>query len=205
MRKFSPALVVGDENPIRQARGWRETVAKKLKVPFWTVDADVIVPSKLLEKEQYAAFIIRPRLQAHLKQFLVRFRESEGEGRMDQTAQPERRCACINLADLTEGWDLDRSVAAVAQWKGGSREAIRLLKELVQGKLANYIQDRNHPEREGTSRLSPYLHFGHISPITVALAVEKADVPRPVKDAFLNQVIAWRELSVNLVHFNPEL
>jgi len=43
-----PALVVGDENPIRQARAWRETVAKKLKVPLWTVDADVIVPSKLL-------------------------------------------------------------------------------------------------------------------------------------------------------------
>ena len=74
-----PALVVGDENPIRQARGWRETVVKKLRIPLWTVDADVIVPSKLLEKEQYAAFIIRPRLQAQLKQFLVAIGEPKGE------------------------------------------------------------------------------------------------------------------------------
>src|SRR5690349_11200868 len=44
--EVSPALVVGDENPIRQAEGWRKTVARKLKVPLWTVDADVIVPTR---------------------------------------------------------------------------------------------------------------------------------------------------------------
>jgi deoxyribodipyrimidine photo-lyase len=198
-----PALVVGDENPIRQARGWRETVAKKLRVPLWTVDADVIVPSKLLEKEQYAAFIIWPRLQEHLKQFLVPSTNPKAKVAWTKPRNVKGCTPDINVDDLTQGWDLDRSVEAVAQWKGGSREAIRLLKGLVQGKLANYEQDRNRPERDGTSRLSPYLHFGHISPITVALAVEKADVLRPVKDAFLNQVIAWRELSVNLVHFNP--
>jgi len=198
-----PALVVGDENPIRQARAWRETVAKKLKVPLWTVDADVIVPSKLLEKEQYAAFIIRPRLQTHLKQFLAH--SANPKAKIAWTKPRNVKCISpgIELSELTKGWNIDRSVEPVAQWKGGSREGIRLLKEFGQHKLANYIQDCNHPEREGTSRLSPYLHFGHISPITVALAVEEADVPRPVKDAFLNQVIRWRELSVNLVHFNP--
>src|SRR5512141_2771575 len=45
------ALVVGDENPLREPGAWREKAAKKLKVPLWTVDADVIVPSKLLLKE----------------------------------------------------------------------------------------------------------------------------------------------------------
>ena len=201
--EMRPALVVGDENPIRQARGWRETVAKKLKVPLWTVDADVIVPSKLLEKEQYAAFIIRPRLQARVKEFLIA--SANPKAKVAWTKPPGLKVVApdIDLADLTEGWDIDRSVQPVAQWKGGSREAKRLLRGFVQRKLSNYIQDRNHPEREGTSRLSPYLHFGHISPITIALAIEKADLPRTAKDAFLNQVITWRELSVNLVHFNP--
>jgi len=55
----------------------------------------------------------------------------------------------------------------------------------------------------GTSRLSPYLHFGHISSITVALAVENADAPKAEKEAFLDQLITWRELAVNLVRFNP--
>lgn len=44
------ALVVGDENPLREPEAWRLAAAKRLKVPLWTVDADVIVPSKLLEK-----------------------------------------------------------------------------------------------------------------------------------------------------------
>src|SRR5215469_14576686 len=69
--QINPSLVVGDENPIRQDAGWRDTVAEKLKLPLWTVDGDVIVPSKLLEKAQYAAHTIRPRIQARLKQFLV--------------------------------------------------------------------------------------------------------------------------------------
>lgn len=69
--EVKPALVVGDENPMREPEGWRRTAAKKLKSPFWTVDADVIVPSKLLEKAQYAAHTIRPRLQPHLKIYLV--------------------------------------------------------------------------------------------------------------------------------------
>ena len=64
--QVKPSLVVGDENPMREPESWRRTVTKKLKRPLWTVDADVIVPSKLLEKQQYAAHIIRPRLQAQL-------------------------------------------------------------------------------------------------------------------------------------------
>src|SRR5581483_8530099 len=64
------SLVVGDENPMREPCHWRELATKKLKIPLWTVDADVIVPSKLLEKEQYAARIIRPRLKKRLSEFL---------------------------------------------------------------------------------------------------------------------------------------
>ena len=195
-----PALVVGDENPIRQARAWREIVARKLKLPLWTVDADVIVPSRLLEKEQYAAFIVQPRLQAHLKTFLV---ASGNPKARVAWSKPRNMKVSTPDCDLTEGWDIDRSVEPVAEWKGGSCEGLRQLKEFVQHKLPNYIQDRNHPERDGTSRLSPYLHFGHISSTTVALAVQKADVSQSTKDAFLKQVIIWRELSANLVHFNP--
>ena len=198
-----PALVVGDENPIRQAEGWRHTVTKKLKVPLWTVDADVIVPTKLLEKEQYAAFIIRRRLQARLEEFLVapsnpKAKISWTKPRGLQALRPD-----VSLAELTEGWKIDRSVQPAAAWKGGSREALRQLKKFVKDKVAEYPRDRNHPETEGTSSLSPYLHFGHMSPITVALAVREANAPKQSKDAFLDQVITWRELSINMVHFNP--
>jgi deoxyribodipyrimidine photo-lyase len=195
------SLVVGDENPLREPETWRRQAARKLRVPLWTVDADVIVPSRLLEKAQYASHIIRPRLQAQLARFLaapknpsacVAWKKSKGP----QSLHPD--------FDITEGWQIDRSVAPVSQYRGGNKEALRLLDEFIQNKLPGYGTGRNKPEIEHTSRLSPYLHFGHIGPLTVALAVQKSDAPKADKEAFLNQVITWRELSVNLVRFNAD-
>ncbi len=198
--EVEPALVVGDENPMREPEAWRQKAAKKLRVPLWTVDADVIVPSKLLEKAQYAAHIIRPRLQALLKAYL---RASVNpHARVPWKEQKHIHSLALS-ADVTEGWKLDRSVFPVAQWRGGSREGQRILSDFVKNKLRGYATKRNKPEIDNTSRLSPYLHFGHISPVTVALAVEGADAPSADKKAFVDQVITWRELAINLVRFNP--
>ena len=59
------------------------------------------------------------------------------------------------------------------------------------------------PDRQGTSRMSPYLHFGHISPVTIALAVRAARAPEEAKQKYLDQLITWRELAINFVHFQP--
>jgi len=199
--EVKPALVVGDENPMREPEGWRQTATKKLKVPLWTVDADVIVPSKLLEKAQYAAHTIRPRLQALLKDYLV---HSENP----RARIPWKHSPCLVTlqadVDVTEHWKLDRSVAPVSEWRGGSRGGHRLLKLFIERKLRGYSTQRNKPEIDGTSRLSPYLHFGHISPIAVALAVQESGAPNVDKETFLNQVIIWRELSINFVRFNRD-
>jgi len=194
-----PALVVCDENPIRQAEGWRKTVARKLKVPLWTVDADVIVPSRLLEKEQYAAHIIRPRLLSRLNEFLVAPKNPNAK---HSWKAPQSLQSLQFDANLTEGWDIERSVEPTSTFKGGTNEALKLLKTFTREKLGEYSKDRNHPEKGGTSRLSPYLHFGHIGPLTVALAVQRSNAPQAQKDSFLNQIVVWRELSINLAHFN---
>jgi len=65
-----PCLVIGDEDPLRRAERGRSRVERILSVPFWTVDADVIVPSRLLGKEHFAARTIRPKIHALLPQFL---------------------------------------------------------------------------------------------------------------------------------------
>jgi deoxyribodipyrimidine photo-lyase len=195
------ALVVGDENPMCRPEKWRTIAAGRLQVPLWTVDADVIVPSKLLEKAQYAAHTIRPRLQAHLKTYLLPAQCVEARVRWKM---PVRLRSLDAEVDITRGWRLNRSVSPASQWLGGTGEAFRLLREFITHKLHGYSTRRNKPEIDHTSRLSPYLHFGHISPITVALAVENSDAPHSDKEAFLNQVIVWRELAVNLVRFHPE-
>lgn len=199
--EVKPALVIGDENPMREPNHWRNVAAKKLRVPLWTVDSDVIVPSKLLEKAQYAAHIIRSRLQAQLEKFLIPSRNPHAHVAWKKPA----RLASLNSdAHITENWPLDRSVSPVSHWRGGTTAAHRLLKEFIKHKLRNYGTLRNKPELDHTSRLSPCLHFGHISPITIALAIEKADAPRADKESFLNELFIWRELAINLVHFHPD-
>jgi deoxyribodipyrimidine photo-lyase len=191
-------LVIADENAMREPERWRRTAAKKLKVPLWTVDADVIVPSKLLEKAQYAAHIIRPRLQMHLKTFLV----LSTNPRAHTPGKKPKGLASLDFdVDVTQGGKLDRSIGPVSSGRGGTQEAHRLLNQFVAHRLPGYGTQRNKPEMDHTSRLSPCLHFGHISPVTIAWAVQKAAVPKADKEAFLNQIITWRELSINLVRF----
>ena len=196
-----PALVVGDENPMREPEQWRAKVADRLRIPFWTVDADVIVPSKLLMKDQYGAYTARPVIRRLLPEFL----QPVGNTRAKIEWKPTGRLKSLPTdVDITEGWKLDRSVQPVSEITGGTHEALKRLKSFIRNELANYPVDRNKPEREGTSRLSAYLHFGHIGPHTVALAVQKADAPKAAKEAYLEQLIVRRELAINFVHFNPD-
>ena len=196
------SIVIGDENPLREPDHWREVAAKRLKNPLWTVDADVIVPSKLLEKEQYAARTIRPRLEQRFEEFLRP--ERNPKAKVEWQRPPGLHALPDDGShDITAEWTkLDRSVAPVDSFLGGTAEGLKLLREFVTHKLAHYPDRHGQPEVDGTSRLSPYLHFGHISPITVALAVEDADAPRAAKDDYLDELITWRELAVNFAHFN---
>jgi deoxyribodipyrimidine photo-lyase len=194
------ALVVGDENPLREPERWRRDAAEKLRVPFWTVDADVVVPSAMLEKEQYAARTIRPRLRPHIPRFL----EPQVEPRARVPWRGDARTAGLPPdAATVDALAVDDSAGRVPGFRGGPGAARRALARFVKERLRGYAEGRNHPELDATSQLSPYLHFGHIGPRDVARAVRDADAPREDRDAFLEEFIVRRELAVNFVRFNP--
>jgi len=203
------AMVVGDENPMRAPEQWRVMIANALgrqKIPFWTVDADVVVPSKLLEKAQFSAAVARPRLYRALPEFLRPYANPHAE---HAWKQPQGLFADDVRADITRGWqDFDRSVAPVEAWRGGYRAATARLRHFCETLLASYDRDRNHPETDGSSKMSPWLHFGHIGPLTIALAVEAAVKANPAlqaaRDSYVNELIVWRELAVNFVRYQPE-
>ena len=198
--EIHPCLVVGDENPLREPEQWRRHAAERLRVPFWTVDADVIVPSALLKKEQYGARTIRPRIRALLPEFLT----PPGNPKARIPWQPSERFESNAIDnDLLAGFPIDTSVQPVTNFHGGTRAAERILSRFLRERLEGYDEGRNHPDRDCTSQLSPYLHFGHIGPHTVALAVKNAEAPRADREAFLEQFIVRRELAINFVKFNP--
>ena len=105
---------------------------------------------------------------------------------------------------MTRDWpDLDRSVGATPELRGGTHEGLRRLNLFVTKMLRDYERTRNQPEVDGTSGMSPYLHYGHVGPQTIALAVQaaaEADASlKSAKDSYFNELIAWRELAVNFV------
>jgi deoxyribodipyrimidine photo-lyase len=196
-----PAIVVGDENPLRQTEGWRGKVGDDLRVPLWTVDADVVVPVKLQHKEHYAARTIRPRLLEHLDEFLI---ASKDPAATIPWRAPRGLTSLAPSLRLLSGLPIDTSVSAVTTFRGGTSEARRHLRAFVRTHLDGYDRDRNHPERPGTSQLSPYLHFGHIGPREVGVAVRDSGGEPGAVAAFLEQLIVRRELAVNFVTFNDK-
>ncbi len=191
------ALLVTDENRLRGPEHRVQRVVRKLRIPVWSVDADVVVPSRLIEKAQYAARIMRPKLLNFREEFLVRLSNPSARitwKRQVESLSPSHECL--------QGLTINDSVQPVSGVRGGTREAAKLLREFVGKKLSAYPEQRNHPEIDGTTRLSPYLHFGQISPVRIALEVMNSAAPRSAKDHFLDQLITWRELSVNFVRFN---
>jgi deoxyribodipyrimidine photo-lyase len=105
---------------------------------------------------------------------------------------------------LLDELPLDRSAEPAPQFKGGTAEGMRLLRRFINERLANYEATRNQPQIAGTSELSAYLHFGHLGPLTIALAVRDANAPETAKAAFLEELIVRRELAINYVARNPQ-
>ena len=204
-RDAEAAIVIGDENPMRVPEGWRRHVASKIDVPFWTVDADVIVPSKRFEKAQYAAYTIRTRLWKMVPEYIEPYANPKA---LHAWMRPKGFVADDPAADMTAGWkDLDRSVEAVPELVGGAHAAEARLKLFVRKMLTGYAHLRNHPDVDGTSILSPYLHYGHVSPLRIMMEIEAAVTRdaslRESADSFLDEMVTWRELCVNYVKYNP--
>jgi len=81
---------------------------------------------------------------------------------------------------------------------GGEKEAMRLLHAFIDAKLATYEQDQSDPALHGSSLLSPYLHFGQLSPVTIARAVLASGIKA---DVYLEQLIIRRELAYNYIYY----
>jgi deoxyribodipyrimidine photo-lyase len=204
LEEVGAGMVIADENPLRDPERWRAVLAGRLKIPFWTVDADVIVPSALFEKAFYAQHLFRRKLEPLLPEFLQ-------ETEPPRPAKPwKTKVASWALdQDITAGWRaLNRSVKPVETFRGGAHAARARLRYFIDHQFAEYANARRHPEQNGTSQLSPYLHFGHISPLRIVLELKKVVVAghasQAAYDAYTNELIGWRELAVNFVRYQRD-
>lgn len=87
-------------------------------------------------------------------------------------------------------------------WEPGSQGALKKLQQGLKCIIPNYVPNRDHPDIEGTSRLSPHLHFGEISPNTIWEAVKNAGIDQVQSEAYLRQ-LGWREFAYYLLYHFP--
>ncbi|MDA9170729.1 DNA photolyase family protein [Alphaproteobacteria bacterium] len=114
----------------------------------------------------------------------------------------------IQINDLNLQSDYKWKDNIIAQWSIGEDAAQKRLNEFVDNELDGYKEGRNFPTKKNVSRLSPYLHWGEISPNTVWYKVkDKNDLEvknHQDTDHFLSEM-GWREFSHSLLYYFPEL
>jgi deoxyribodipyrimidine photo-lyase len=109
----------------------------------------------------------------------------------------------LEIQDLGLVENAEQAAALAGTWTVTEEAAHARLDKFVESALDTYAHDRDIPYRDGTSRLSPYLHFGMLSPTQIWTAVEQAgDSARPDVERFLSE-IGWREFGYHLLHHFP--
>ena len=201
------ALVVTDLYPTGGVAERSQRFAARVNCRVLAVDSVGVIPSASFHREEYAARTIRPKID--------RLLEHAVEPVDDRP--PKRTITPSLLASLDVDWldftrcdipaevarcEIDHDVRAVASQGGLSPARARLDRFAADG-LRNYAERRRHPSDDGgSSRLSPYLHYGMISPLEVVHAVRQ-HASGEQSEAFLNEMLTWRELSLNFCLHNP--
>ncbi len=227
-------VVVGDDWPCFFVPQMQAAAAKKLGVRFEVVDSNGLYPMHATERVFTTAHSFRTHLQKELPRHLAQFPSPAPlEGlklpKLDElptaiTARWPR--ASPEVLKATEAalaaLPIDHSVRRVAR-HGGSTAAKERAAVFVAKKLADYAEARSEPEVDGTSALSPWLHFGHLSVHEVFSAISSREKWQldslgksiggakegwwklhPSTEAFLDELVTWRELAFNMSSHRPE-
>jgi deoxyribodipyrimidine photo-lyase len=148
---------------------------------------------------EWAPRTIRPKIGRLLDRYLVPI----GDPRVQV---PSTLCEAPDPFTLISGLALDNSVGPAPHLRGGQRYARERLARFVTSHLPSYEVDRNRAEIDGSSRMSPYLHFGQIAPLEVALTALRAlsdEEHAAARASFLNELVVQRELTINFALRQP--
>jgi len=194
------ALVVVDTGYLRLSREWVDRAANSLRCPVIRVESNAVVPVMTASPhEEYSAATFRPKIRRILPRFLVPL----------EMPEPERRSTGLELESMelddidriSSLLDIETTIGPVSEFRGGTGEALARLAKFIDADLDSYPDDRNDPALDCISNMSPYLHFGQISPLRIALNVSASESGG--KEAYLEELVTRRELAINFVWYNP--
>jgi deoxyribodipyrimidine photo-lyase len=199
------AIIVCDRGYLKHQRIWRDQVAIEADCRVVQVESDVIVPLETVsQKVEYAARTIRPKIKKQLDRYLIELKPVKVKHPTVNISfdgldlkQPANILALLNI---------DRSLPAVTRFfKGGTSQAKKIFGNFIRSRLKNYEKNHNQPQTDDISHMSLYLHFGQISPLYLALSINKAEHRLDsAKAVFLEELIVRRELAANFVYYHRD-
>ena len=216
-------VLVGDDWPSFFVPQMQAAAARQVDVRFEVVDSNGLYPMHHTTRVFATAHSFRTHLQKVLPPHLLEFpREDPLKGvklrALPSSVTSRWRSEFPTAAQLP----IDHSVPAVSL-EGGSAAGEARLAGFVDQRLREYSEARNEPEVDGTSMLSPWLHFGHVSSHQLFARIVKQErwsVEKlgksiggaregwwklsPAAEAFIDQFVTWRELGFNLSSHRPE-
>jgi len=221
-------LVVTDDFPAFFLPRMIASASKKISACIEKVDSNGLLPMKAAERVFAAAKFFRIFLQKELPLHLSELPEAEPLKGL------KHKAPTLPLKEILKRWPaaspeilsgapeplaefpLAHDVGVVDE-QGGTGRASKRMKGFLDKKLSLYEENRNHPDEDGTSGLSPYLHFGHLSVHEIfhhLAAKEEWDLDHLPKkatggrngwwhmsepaEAFLDELVTWRELGFNM-------
>lgn len=201
--------------------------ARKLSMRLEAVDSNGLMPIRAADRVFVRAFDFRRYLQKVLPSHLANFPMADplaGTGSMASPSLPRGITSrwppafgslLQAKAGLLDVFPIDHQINPV-ELRGGHTAAHARIKKVLTEKLSTYGEEHNAPEVQGTSNMSPYLHFGHISAHEIFAAVARLEKWRPQKlalrsngarqgwwnmsgssESYLNQLVTWREVGYN--------
>ncbi|XP_021376761.1 deoxyribodipyrimidine photo-lyase-like [Mizuhopecten yessoensis] len=193
--------VVTDFCPLRVPLGWVDDVKERLpkKVPFCQVDAHNIVPCwEASPKLEYGARTIRNKIHNQLSGFLTEFPPV-----CQHPHKSKLNSESIDWASVRSSLEVDQSVPEVSWSTPGSKGGLAMLESFCNDRLRYFSSDRNNPNKNAISNLSPWIHFGQISVQRCILTVRKyRSKSSEGVNAFIEEAIIRRELSDNFCYYN---
>lgn len=201
IEKNDVGAVICDFSPLRVPRAWVTDLTSVLPddTYYAQVDAHNIVPCWVTsDKQEYAARTIRNKIHRHLDKFCTEF-PIVTQHKFTKNMPP-----MTNWKNAFKSLEVNMDIKPVDWAIAGSSAGLKMLHEFIEKRLKGYNTDRNDPNKNGLSNLSPWFHFGQLSTQRAAVEVQKygKKYPEGVK-AFIEESVVRRELSDNFCFFNP--
>lgn len=200
IQKYNIGLLITDFNPLRENTKWKNKISRTINIPFIQVDSHNIIPCwHASPKQEFAAYTFRPKVNRLLPEFLDTFPNLKKQ-KLNWQNFPK-----INWQKIKE-LKANSDITPLEWIKGGEHQANLMLKSFISTRIENYADKRNDPNEDHLSNLSPYLHYGNISPQQIVLEVKKAHTKGLIKkqdlESFIEELVVRRELSDNYCFYN---